>query len=95
MAKKQVTKTPNRTRAAETSGRSTKKAKQNEKNGRPRRVASGDTAPARTKQGIEQFVVSESIQAAQAAKVAAVSAADVDFVVAISHRGEAEPLAVG
>lgn len=37
-----------------------------------RRAASGDTAPSRTSAGIERFVVSESVQAAQEAKIAAV-----------------------
>jgi len=41
-------------------------------NGRPRRVSSGDTTPSRTEEGIQRFVVSESIQAAQEAKIAAV-----------------------
>ena len=41
-------------------------------NGRPRRVSSGDTAPSRTETGIQRFVVSESIQAAQEAKITAV-----------------------
>lgn len=41
-------------------------------NGHPRRVSSGDTAPSHTEAGIQKFVVSESIQAAQEAKLAAV-----------------------
>lgn len=41
-------------------------------NGNPRPVSRGDTAPSGTPRGIEKFVVSESIAAAQQAKVAAV-----------------------
>jgi polyphosphate kinase 2 len=60
--------------APKASGKSAKKATKNAKNsnGRPRRVSSGDTAPSRTEEGIQRFVVSESIQAAQEAKIAAV-----------------------
>ncbi len=46
--------------------------KSNAYNGRARRVSSGDTPPAQTEKGIERFVVSKSIQAAQEAKIAAV-----------------------
>lgn len=42
-------------------------------NDRPRRVADGDTVPARTEEEVQKFVVSESIQAAQEAKIAAVT----------------------
>ncbi len=41
-------------------------------NGRPRRSRSGDTAPSRTQQGIERFVVSESVASAREAKINAV-----------------------
>lgn len=41
-------------------------------NGRPRRVSSGDVSPSSTELGIQQFTVSESTQAAQEAKIAAV-----------------------
>lgn len=41
-------------------------------NGRPRRVSSGDTVPARTEEGVQKFVVAESIRSAQEAKIAAV-----------------------
>ena len=51
----------------------TRKQKAKKSKKRPRRASSGDTAPSRTKAGIEKFVVSESIQSAQDAKVAAVT----------------------
>ncbi len=41
-------------------------------NGRVRRTASGDTAPSSTPEGIERHVISESVAAAQQAKVSAV-----------------------
>jgi len=41
-------------------------------NGRQRRAARGDTAPSTSRKGIERFVVNETIQAAQEAKINAV-----------------------
>ena len=42
------------------------------RNGRPRRASRGDTAPTTTHQGIERFVVTESVKAAREAKINAV-----------------------
>ena len=74
MAKKRPSKTDEQSVAPKSSRKSRKKAKKSSKNsnGRPRRVSSGDVTPSRTEDGIQKFVVSESIQAAQEAKVAAV-----------------------
>ncbi|MDP6555948.1 MAG: polyphosphate kinase 2 [Pirellulaceae bacterium] len=54
-----------------TSKKKTLKRRSNS-NGRPRRASSGDTAPSKTPGGIQKHVVSESVQAAQEAKVNAV-----------------------
>jgi len=71
MPKKKPRKTAKKTANSETSGSPRKGAKQ-ASNGRPRRVTSGDTPPSRTQPGIERFVISESVQAAQEAKITAV-----------------------
>lgn len=49
-----------------------KKTVAKKRNGSPRPVEAGDTAPTLTPDGIERFTVSESIKAAQEAKIAAV-----------------------
>ena len=71
MAKKLTKKARKTARGSEPSDRSPKKEKK-ARNDRPRPVARGDTAPSRTEAGIQRFVVSESIQAAQEAKITAV-----------------------
>ena len=72
MAKKRSRKTTKQSPASEAPANSQNKAANTSKNGRPRRVSSGDTAPSSTEAGIQRFVVSESVQAAQEAKIAAV-----------------------
>lgn len=74
MAKNRSSKAVKSSGTAKKSAKSPKKTNQAEKssNGRPRRVSSGDTASAKTEAGIQRFVVSESIQAAQEAKISAV-----------------------
>ncbi len=56
----------NKPAAAKTSRR------QADANGRSRRASSGDTAPSKTAEGIQRHVVSESVEAAQEAKISAV-----------------------
>ncbi len=76
MAENKHDKTTKHSSPSKTSAKPRKKKKKtksvNDANGRPRRVSSGDTARARTEDGIQRFVVSESIQAAREAKIAAV-----------------------
>ncbi len=54
---------------SEKSGKSQKR----NSNSKPRRVSSGDIAPSGTEEGVQRFVVSESIQAAQDAKISAIT----------------------
>ncbi|MEZ4701868.1 MAG: polyphosphate kinase 2 [Rhodothermales bacterium] len=61
---------PSAERPGSRNGQHHAKRKTGEK--QPRAVSRGDTAPSLTESGIEQYVVSESVQAAQEAKIAAV-----------------------
>ena len=74
MANKRENKAAGQSSVSKTSKKSRKKGakKSTNSNGRPRLVSSGDTAPSRTEDGIQKFVVAESIMAAQEAKIAAV-----------------------
>jgi polyphosphate kinase len=67
--KKSVKKSTPKKSASEKSGKSQKR----NSNGKPRRVSSGDVTPSRTEEGVQRFVVSESIQAAQDAKISAIT----------------------
>ena len=71
MAKKRSTNHAKQTDSSEATAQS-RKREAKKSNSRPRRVSSGDTVPSRSEDGIQRFVVSESIQAAQEAKIAAV-----------------------
>ncbi len=74
MGKKSTRKTAGPSSSTKTRKKTPKKGATESKNsnGRPRRVSSGDTTPSGTEEGIQRFVVSESIRAAQEAKISAV-----------------------
>ncbi|MCA9143459.1 MAG: polyphosphate kinase 2 [Planctomycetaceae bacterium] len=74
MSKKKKTTTPESARTTSKGKPSNNKApkRRTSSDGRVRRASSGDTAPSKTPRGIETHVVSESIKAAQAAKITAV-----------------------
>ena len=70
---KTKSKTKNKSKKKKDRAQSSKKGSESVKpNGKPRPVSRGDTTPSQSETGIERFVVSESIQSAQEAKIAAV-----------------------